>query len=108
VARASGVPLAYLDHAAPLEALWARDDLGAAFMCGFPFATAAPRLLPLAAPVPSPPRHTGLPQYCTNFIVQADRGMTRLSDPFGGRVGLQPPCAARAGCGPWWGCEAEE
>ena len=39
-ARRAGVPLSYLDHAAPapLEDLWARDDLGAAFMCGYPFA----------------------------------------------------------------------
>jgi ABC-type phosphate/phosphonate transport system substrate-binding protein len=89
VAQASGVPLTYLDHAvpAPLEALWERDDLGAAFMCGFPFASATPRPLPVAAPVPSPPRYAGLPQYCTDFIVRADRDMTRLSDPFGGRVG---------------------
>ena len=43
VAKESGVPLAYLDHAAPapLEDLWTRGDLGAAFMCGFPFASAA-------------------------------------------------------------------
>ena len=89
VAKTSGVPLAYLDHAAPapLEALWARDDLGAAFMCGFPFASATPRPLPLVAPVPSPPRYAGRPQYCTDFIVRADRDRTRLSDPFGGRVG---------------------
>jgi ABC-type phosphate/phosphonate transport system substrate-binding protein len=88
VARISGVPLAYLDHAAPapLEALWARDDLGAAFMCGFPFACAAPRPLPLAAPVPSPPRYAGLPQYCTDFIVRADHDMTGL-DVFGARIG---------------------
>jgi ABC-type phosphate/phosphonate transport system substrate-binding protein len=89
VARASGVPLAYLDHAAPapLEALWARDDLGAAFMCGFPFASAAPRPLPLAAPVPSPRRYGGLPHYCTDFIVRADRDLAGLKDTFGGRVG---------------------
>jgi ABC-type phosphate/phosphonate transport system substrate-binding protein len=89
VARASGVPLVYLDHAtpAPLETLWARDDLGAAFMCGFPFACAAPRPLPLVAPVPSPPRYAGLPQYCTDFIVRADRDPAGLADTFGGRVG---------------------
>ena len=60
-ARKSGVPLTYVDHAAPapLEALWARDDLGAAFMCGFPFASAARKPRLLAAPVPSPPRYGG-------------------------------------------------
>ena len=89
VARTSGVPLTYLDHAAPapLEALWARRDLGAAFMCGFPFASAAPRPLPLVAPVPSPPRYAGLPQYCTDFIVRADRDPAGLKNGFGARIG---------------------
>src|SRR6266516_5954309 len=84
VGRASGVPLVYLDHAAPapLETLWARDDLGAAFMCGFPFACAVPRPLPVAAPVPSPPRYAGLPQYCTDFIARADRDPAGLKDVF--------------------------
>jgi ABC-type phosphate/phosphonate transport system substrate-binding protein len=89
VAKTSGVPLAYLDHAAPapLEALWARDDLGAAFMCGFPFASAGPRPLLLVAPIPSPPRYAGLPQYYTDFIVRADRDPAGLKDVFGGRLG---------------------
>jgi ABC-type phosphate/phosphonate transport system substrate-binding protein len=89
VAKTSGVPLAYLDHAAPapLEALWTRDDLGAAFMCGFPFASAARRPQPLVAPVPSPPRYAGLPQYCTDLIVRADRDLAGMSDPFAGRIG---------------------
>jgi ABC-type phosphate/phosphonate transport system substrate-binding protein len=89
VARASGVPLTYLDHAAPapLETLWARDDLGAAFMCGFPFACAAHKPLPLAAPVPSPPRYAGLAQYCTDFIVRADRDLATLDDALRGRLG---------------------
>lgn len=40
VAKASAIPLTYVEHAAPapLESLWARADLGAAFMCGFPYA----------------------------------------------------------------------
>jgi ABC-type phosphate/phosphonate transport system substrate-binding protein len=89
VAKTSGVPLTYLDHAAPapLEALWARDDLGAAFMCGFPFASAAPRPIALAAPVPSPARYGRLPRYCTDFIVRADSPFATLTDTFGGRIG---------------------
>jgi ABC-type phosphate/phosphonate transport system substrate-binding protein len=89
LAETSGVPLGYLDHAppAPLEALWARDDLGAAFMCGFPFASAAPQPHILAAPVPSPARYGGLPRYCTDFVVRADSPATRLSDTFDGRLG---------------------
>jgi ABC-type phosphate/phosphonate transport system substrate-binding protein len=89
MARTSGVPLEYIDHAAPapLETLWAREDLGATFMCGFPFAFAVRKPALIAAPVPSPPRYGGLPQYCTDFIVRADRPFARLSDTFGGRIG---------------------
>jgi ABC-type phosphate/phosphonate transport system substrate-binding protein len=89
VARTSGVPLEYVDHAAPapLETLWAREDLGATFMCGFPFASAARKPGLIAAPVPSPSRYGGLPRYCTDFIVRADRPFARLSDTFGGRIG---------------------
>jgi ABC-type phosphate/phosphonate transport system substrate-binding protein len=89
VAEASGVPLAYLDHTAPasLEALWARENLGATFMCGFPFASAARKPRLIGAPVPSPLRYGGLPRYCTDFVVRADRPFTRLSDTFGGRLG---------------------
>ncbi|HKF07953.1 MAG TPA: PhnD/SsuA/transferrin family substrate-binding protein [Xanthobacteraceae bacterium] len=89
VARTSGVPLEYIDHAAPapLETLWAREDLGATFMCGFPFASAARKPGLIAAPVPSPSRYGGLPRYCTDFIVRADHPFARLSDTFGGRIG---------------------
>jgi ABC-type phosphate/phosphonate transport system substrate-binding protein len=89
VARTSAVPLKFIDHAAPvpLETLWAREDLGAAFMCGFPFASAARKPGLIAAPVPSPSRYGGLPRYCTDFVVRADRPFARLSDTFGGRIG---------------------
>jgi ABC-type phosphate/phosphonate transport system substrate-binding protein len=89
MARTSGVPLEYIDHAAPapLETLWAREDLGATFMCGFPFASSARKPGLIAAPVPSPARYGGLPQYCTDFVVRADRQFARLSDTFGGRIG---------------------
>ena len=89
MARRSGVPLEYIDHAAPapLETLWAREDLGATFMCGFPLASAARKPGLIAAPVPSPSRYGGLPRYCTDFVVSADRPFARLSDTFGGRIG---------------------
>jgi ABC-type phosphate/phosphonate transport system substrate-binding protein len=89
IAQTAGVPLATIDHAAPapLEELWARSDLGAAFMCGFPFASAIPQPRLLAAPVPSPARYGGRAVYCTDLIVRADRPYTRLSDTFGGRIG---------------------
>jgi ABC-type phosphate/phosphonate transport system substrate-binding protein len=89
MARRSGVSLEYIDHAAPapLETLWAREDLGATFMCGFPFALAPRKPGLIAAPVPSPPRYGGMAQYCTDFIVRSDRPFARLSDTFGGRIG---------------------
>jgi ABC-type phosphate/phosphonate transport system substrate-binding protein len=89
VARSAGVPLDYLDHAAPapLEMLWARDDLGVAFMCGFPFAMADVPLTLLAAPVPSPARYGGMPRYCTDLVVRADSRFAQLADTYGGRIG---------------------
>jgi len=89
VAAASGIALSYLDHAAPapLDVLWARNDLGAALMCGFPFASATEQPWLLAAPVPSPARYAGRPRYCTDFIVRADKPYSTLQDTFGGRIG---------------------
>jgi ABC-type phosphate/phosphonate transport system substrate-binding protein len=89
VGRHAGVTLDYVDHAAPapLEALWAREDLAAAFMCGYPFAEAAPKPSIVAAPIPSPPRYRRAPVYCTDFVVRADSPYQKLSDTFGGRIG---------------------
>jgi ABC-type phosphate/phosphonate transport system substrate-binding protein len=88
VAQAADVKLGYVEHAppAPLEALWARPDLGAVFMCGWPFARAAvpPRIV--AAPVPSPPRYGGRPVYVTDLVVRADRRFASLEDTFGGKL----------------------
>lgn len=89
VAETSGVDLIYVDHAAPapLEDLWSRDDLGAVFMCGFPFASAEPQPHLLVAPVPSGSRYDGRPVYCTDFVVRADGPFRTLPDSFGGRIG---------------------
>ncbi len=88
-AARSGVALAVLPHPAPapMAALWGRPDLGAAFMCGRPWTRAAPRPVPVAAPVPSPARYGGLPRYCTDIAVRADGGHATLEDTFGGRIG---------------------
>jgi ABC-type phosphate/phosphonate transport system substrate-binding protein len=89
VARRSGVALVPVEHAppAPLEQLWGREDLGAVFMCGWPFACRpAPRPQLVAAPVPSPARYGGRPVYMTDLVVRADRGFARLEDTFGGRL----------------------
>jgi ABC-type phosphate/phosphonate transport system substrate-binding protein len=89
ISRRTGVALTYIDHAAPapLEELWSRGDLAAAFMCGYPYAMAAQRPQLVAAPIPSPPRYGRRPVYCTDFIVRADGSIERLSDAFGGRIG---------------------
>jgi ABC-type phosphate/phosphonate transport system substrate-binding protein len=89
VGRHAGVALDYIDHAAPapLEELWARDDLAAAFMCGYPFAMAASRPRIVAAPIPASPRYRGAPVYCTDFVVRADSPYLQLSDTFGGKIG---------------------
>src|SRR4051794_31733474 len=74
IADEAGLPLVPVTHAPPepLETLWLREDLGCAFMCGYPFATwrgdasKQPRLL--AAPLPSPSRYQGRAVYCTDIV----------------------------------------
>jgi ABC-type phosphate/phosphonate transport system substrate-binding protein len=88
VASRSGVALEVIEHAYPasLDALWAREDMGCVFMCGYPWALSAPRPRLLAAPVPSPPRYGGRPVYFTDFVVRVDSGYRTLADTFGGRL----------------------
>lgn len=75
------------DAPAPLSALWARDDLGLAMMCGLPFAQRGVRPTLVAAPIPSPARYGGRPVYFTDMVVRADSAFERLEDTFGGTVG---------------------
>jgi len=75
------------DPPAPLDALWARDDLGCAMMCGLPFSQRQPPPTLLAAPVPSPGRYQGRPIYFTDIAVRADSAHRTLEDTFGGVVG---------------------
>jgi ABC-type phosphate/phosphonate transport system substrate-binding protein len=72
------------DAPRPLNALWARDDLGLVMMCGLPCARRTPRPQVIAAPIPSLPRYQGLPRYCTDLVVRADAPYRRLEDTFGG------------------------
>ncbi|HEV7265064.1 MAG TPA: PhnD/SsuA/transferrin family substrate-binding protein [Falsiroseomonas sp.] len=86
----SGIPLAPFIHQAPapIEELWARPDMGCVFMCGWPWAMhPAPRPVPLAAPLPSPPGYGGKPVYLTDFVVREDAPYRWLPDAFGGRIG---------------------
>ena len=91
VARAS---LSYdiTDYPAPLRLseLWARDNLGAVFMCGLPYALRERGDIAIeivAAPIPSPERYAGLPRYMTDVVVRADSAYTSIDDTFGGVVG---------------------
>jgi ABC-type phosphate/phosphonate transport system substrate-binding protein len=83
------VPLHYLVYPAPqpLEVLWNRADLGAAFMCGYPIALQLAPVTPLAAPIPSAAWAGGRPYYRTDLIVRANSSYHRLEDTFGGRAG---------------------
>jgi ABC-type phosphate/phosphonate transport system substrate-binding protein len=87
VTARSGVIFEFLDdRSVSLDELWAREDLGCVFMCGYPYALRDQRPALLAAPVPSPPRYGGRAVYVTDFIVRAKSGFRTLKDTFGGRV----------------------
>ena len=78
-----------IEHAfpTPMSALWGRDDLGAALMCGLPYSLRMPRPQLIAAPIPSPSRYEGRAQYMTDLAVHADSSFVTIEDTFGGRIG---------------------
>lgn len=88
LSRRSGVALEPIDHAhpAPLAALWARPDLGAAFMCGWPLARRVADVVALAAPIPADPRAGGRPLYWTDLVVRRDSPFVTFADTFGHRL----------------------
>jgi len=88
VAAAARVELDFTEQTTPmsLEDLWARQDMGCVFMCGYPWALRQDRPALLAAPVPSPSRYGGRAAYLTDFIVRADGPHRTLADTFGGRI----------------------
>src|SRR5580693_9807886 len=89
LARESGVDLDVIDHSfpLPLAELWSRSDLACAFMCGYPFALAAQKPRPVAAPVPIGAPIPGRPVYATRLVVRADSKFRSIEDTFGGRLG---------------------
>lgn len=89
LASASGVDLVAIDHGFPLPLadLWARDDLAAGFMCGFPFVRSDVPLVPVAAPVPNRGPRAGQPAYASHLIVAVSSALWTIEDTFGGRVG---------------------
>ena len=88
IADEAGVPLAYLPYPAPqpLETLWAREDLGCVFMCGYPLALQLAAVRPLAAPVPRAAWANGRAVYRSDLIVRAEAPFRSLEDTFGGRA----------------------
>jgi ABC-type phosphate/phosphonate transport system substrate-binding protein len=89
VTRDAGVSLDYLPYPAPqpLEALWARADLGSVLMCGFPVALELAPVVPIAAPIPRASWAAGRPVYRSDLIVREDAPYRTLEDTFGGRAG---------------------
>lgn len=89
VAADAGLRFAYEAYAAPrpLDALWARDDLGCVFMCGYPIALEMAEIVPIAAPVPDAAWAGGRAVYRSDLIVRADAPYATLADTFGGRTG---------------------
>jgi ABC-type phosphate/phosphonate transport system substrate-binding protein len=90
VADDAGVALDYVPYPAPqpLEALWARPDLGAVFMCGYPIASRLAQVVPLAAPIPRAAWAAGRPYYRSDLIVRRDSPYRTLEDTFGHRAGF--------------------
>ncbi|WP_110031077.1 phosphate/phosphite/phosphonate ABC transporter substrate-binding protein [Hoeflea marina] len=74
VSDLSGVPLEVIAHPAPapLADLWARPDLGAVFMCGYPFSIlpVEQRPRPLAAPVSIREWSGDGPCYASHVVVR--------------------------------------
>lgn len=72
----AGIRLEVIAHAAPapLSELWARPDLGAVFMCGYPFSRlpADERPVALAAPVSTAPWANGRPVYASHIVAARD------------------------------------
>lgn len=83
--EASGIRLTVVDHAFPalLNDLWARPDLAATFMCGWPWLRHGATHRVVAAPVPASAYAKGKPQYCTHFVVHRDSSFMKLEDTFG-------------------------
>lgn len=102
VLRRAGLawPVIAHDAPAPLSALWERDDLGLAMMCGLPFSRREPRPTLVAAPVPSPQRYGGKAVYMTDIVVRADAPFRSVDDLRGRVVGYTLPDSLSGGVAP--------
>jgi ABC-type phosphate/phosphonate transport system substrate-binding protein len=88
VSERAQVECAVLDYPPPqpLPALWAREDMGCVFMCGYPLTHATPQPCVLAAPVPSPPAYRAKSVYWTNIVARNDGPLRTIEDTFGKRM----------------------
>ncbi len=91
VSRISGVPLRFDLFPFPndITQLWARADLGCAFICGRPFSLGGLTHRPVAVPLRE--RAHGEPLYNTKLLARADGACNCLEDTFGLRLGLTTP-----------------
>ncbi len=83
LADRSGVQLEVIAHGAPapLSELWARPDMGAVFMCGFPISRLPPaeRPQPLAAPASLADWADGRPVYASYIVAARDKPLTEAN-----------------------------
>lgn len=90
LAEESGIGLEVIAHAAPapLSELWARPDMGAVFMCGYPFSVLDPeeRPIPLAAPVSTAAWAEDKPVYASH-IITASNSKAEVGDLMAARWG---------------------
>jgi ABC-type phosphate/phosphonate transport system substrate-binding protein len=88
IAAQASVPLTWVEHPepAPMGEIWCRQDKGAVFMCGLPYARSEPRPVPVAAPVPSPTGFEGRPEYWSDLVVRAGSAFRSIEDTFGHRI----------------------
>lgn len=99
ISDSAGAGLSYVEHRPPaaISELWRREDMGAVFMCGLPYARSVPRPAIVALPVPLPRAFMGRPQYWSEFVVRADSRFELIEDTFGCRIALTT-MESQSGC----------
>ena len=82
----AGVPMQVVDHPHPatLSDLWGRNDLGCAFMCGWPLAQERGQRPVIAAPIPF---GSATARYHSVFVVNAASPFRTVEETFGSRFG---------------------
>ncbi|WP_027686464.1 phosphate/phosphite/phosphonate ABC transporter substrate-binding protein [Rhizobium leguminosarum] len=91
VSSQSSIELEIIAHAAPapLSELWARPDMGAVFMCGYPFSRMPEDARPvaLAAPVSSEAWSLDQPLYASHILVTSTGPVNAVADLAAARWG---------------------